>query len=146
MTLFPILCLRPFRWESSAWQLLRSLSEQVFPLRNDDKQLPFRSVVLGDEMRLNRDDDGIHQLILPIFYLPQERWIFLRLATFVSAESVAKAGTQHWKSKKPSARRVIAVHGVSEMVAELCKVLSSWYKLGSWKKFRLTAKRTPRSI
>ena len=83
---------------SSAWQQLLSLSEQVFPLCNDDKQLPFRSVVLGNEMRLHRDDDGIHQLILPIFYLPQERWIFLRLATFVSAESVAKAGAQHWKS------------------------------------------------
>ena len=46
---FPSLKNEPSFGKSSAWQLLRSRFEKVFPLPIDDQQLPLQTVALGDE-------------------------------------------------------------------------------------------------
>ena len=90
----------------------------------------------------NLNDDSIHKLILPLFFLPQELWEFGRLATFVSVQGVAMARAQHWNSNVSfflvqSLRHVRSPNWLLNFA--LCRwrdtwmfeVLSSLYKLGS---------------
>ena len=84
--------------KSSALQLLLSRFEEVFLVPIDEKQLPLQTVVLGDEVLQNLDDDNVSPTSLETFSLKNVRNFFDWQPSFVCRVSLRLAPSVRWNS------------------------------------------------